>query len=259
MRVLYMLGIFIFLITAGCREDGEDFPSGVYLQQVIYHQNVDQIRTYHYNNQGLLSLREYHFNGKLIEKFSYLYSDGFISRIEYYGIRNNYDMTLYPGEHLVYEYESGKIVKSALIPGGNTVVYLYNDKGQVTKTSLSSQEYTTYEYDDKGNIIKSLVYKGDTLYWKFFCWYDNMKNPFYQVDPVHDNFSSLDLVNYKCQNNVLRSVFINEKQDTISQSEFIYTYDSNRLPVKSYELYTSEINGYFRDSLNTKLYIYENR
>ncbi len=254
--------VFIVLVSAvfaGCLKEKEEIPSGIYLTKVIYHQNVDQIRHYSYNKQGLLSAREFTFDGRMIEKFQYGYVKYMVSRIDFHEIRNEVDLSLIPKGYMAIEYDAGKITSVTLMPDHFTTTYDYNSRDQIIKAAITSSDYTEYEYSEKGNIIEATVYKNDLEYWKFFYEYDNMKNPFYNIDPIHESFGMLDLIRYKCPNNLVKSVFINVKQDTISESEFLYQYDLNNLPVKSYELYTSESNGYYRDSINTLLYVYEIR
>jgi YD repeat-containing protein len=249
--------VLVFILFTGCRKETEELPSGIFLSKVIYHQNVDQIRHYYYNSQGLLSAREFTFDGRMIEKFQYKYDKSILNRIDFHEIRSHYDLTIIPKGYMIVGYESGKIIKITLIPDNFTITYSYNTRDQIIKVASTSSDYTLYDYNQNGNIIGATVYKDEIEYWKFFYEYDNMNNPFYNVDPIHESFGKLDLIRYKCPNNLVKSVFINENQDTISESEFVYQYDSNNLPVKSYELYTSEINGYYRDSVHTQLYLYE--
>lgn len=255
-RYIIITGLFSLVLLAGCERIKKNEPTGIYLSRVIYHQNVDQIRHYYYNDQKLLSMREYEFNDNISERFNYYYEDAKVVRIDYYGLNSNEDFTLYPKEYVVYEYDNDKISKATMYPGKSTVVYEY-DNSRVNKIVLSSNSYTLYYYDNKDNIVKAVVYKEGSEYWKFIYTYDSKKNPYYNVEPVHDNFGGVDFIRFKCPNNLTYETFINENNDTISESEFIYEYDSYNLPVRSYTIYTSKFNGYERDTTDTRIYEYE--
>lgn len=240
-------------------EKQNTFPSGTYLIKVIYHQNVSQIRHYNYNGKGQLSEREYEFDGRTIERFEYQYQNGLISRINFFGMKNYNDLTLYLLDYVQYEYISDNIVRSIKYPGNLSVNYTYNADNQIIKSAVSSADYTMYDYDNNGNISKATVYKDGIVYWSFYYSYDSKINPFYNIEPIHESFTIMDLIRYKCPNNLVRKTFINENQDTISDSEYKFKYNPINLPAQSYELFTSESNGYHRDSMNLLLYVYESR
>ena len=255
-KKIKILGLLAALILTGCEKDESEIPSGTYLKKVIYHQNVDQIRHYYYNTQGLLSTREYEFNDIISERFEYKYENRKIVRIDYYGLNSHDDYTLYHKDYLIYEYEMDKIIKSTNYPELTTNEYEYtNDR--VEKIIHSSNSYTEYSYDNSGNIENATLFKDGNEYWKFTYMYDTKRNPFYNVEPIHDHFGGVDFIRYKCPNNLTYEIFVNENNDTISESEYIYEYNSNALPTLSYELFTSESNGYERDSMHTQLYEYE--
>jgi hypothetical protein len=67
----------------------------------------------------------------------------------------------------------------------------------------------------------------------------------------------MDFIYYKCPNNLTKSIFINETQDTVSISEFVYKYNDHNLLTQSDELFTSESNGYYKDTISHILYEYE--
>jgi len=252
-----ILGLLIIIGMIGCEKEKTTLPSGIYLSKVIYHQNVDQIRHYYYNNQGLLSTREYEFNDIITERFDYQYKNGLISRIDYYGLNSYNDYNLYHSDYVTYNYESNNIIESTRFSGGTSIIYEYNPNNRVIKKISSSSSYTKYSYDNNGNIQQAIVFKDGVEYWKFFYEYDEKHNPFLNVEPIHDQFAGVDFIHFKCPNNLTKEIFINENKDTVSISEFIYQYNSDNLPIQSYELFTSESNGYDRDSMNLQLYEYE--
>ena len=251
-----ILGLLAILILSGCDNDENKLPSGIYLKKVIYHQNVDQIRHYYYNDHGLLSKREYEFNNVISERFEYQYENGKVTRIDYYGLNSLDDYTLYHKEYLIYEYAMDNIIKSTKYPDLTINEYEYtNDR--VIKIIHPSDSYTEYQYGNSGNIEYATLFKDGIEYWKFTYKYDSKRNPFYNIEPIHDNFGGVDFIRYKCPNNLTYEIFVNENNDTISESEYIYEYGLNDLPTLSYELFTSESNGYERDSIHTQLYEYE--
>src|SRR5690606_30813316 len=114
-KFITLFVLLVITLLAGCRKETEEHPSGIFLSKVIYHQNVDQIRHYYYNKQGLLSAREFTFDDRLIEKFQYEYDKSMVNRIDFHEIRNNYDLTLIPKGYMTLEYESGKISRVTLM------------------------------------------------------------------------------------------------------------------------------------------------
>ena len=256
-KVIRLLIVF-FLIHTGCKEDRVPNRGSMYLKSLIYHRNADQIRNYYYNEQGKLLSREYVFDNKVIEVFKYSYEADNLVCVDYYGLNSYEDYTLHHKESLAFEYDFSGINKATLYPDKSTVSYEY-ENGNVIKAIQSAGNYTVYQCDNKGNIIESVVFAEGNEQWKFIYEYDNRKNPFYSIDPIHNSFSAIDLIRYKCPNNLIYELFINEDNDTISESEYIYEYDINYLPVRSYELYTSKMNGYDNDTTQTLIYEYEVR
>ena len=250
------IGLVILALMASCEKNSNSFPEGIYLEQVIYHQNVDQINHYYYNKSGLLTEREYQFNSVIAEKFLFQYTDGQISRIDFYAMKNNTDQTLYHQFYLLYEYASGKIIKSTNFPEEISYTYEYDSEGRVQKIS-GPESVTNYEYDISGNVIKSDATYAGNQKWNFYYEYDTMKNPFQHVDPIYGNSGGVDFISYKCPNNVVKQTFINEHLDTVYVSEYYYTYNDHHLPVESYELFTSESNGYYRDSMHHRFFEYK--
>lgn len=249
------LVLIILLMVMGCDKNDNNIPSGTYLTKVIYHQNADQIRHYCYNDQGFLASREFEFDDNITEKFTYQYDNGKLIKIDSYGITSNTDLTLKHQGYILFDYDIDDIKKATLYPGLITTAYEY-DNSRVRKI-IHPDGYSVYQYDSRGNIENAVLFKDGSEYWKFIYKYDNKKNPFYNVDPIHDNISGVDLISYKCPNNLTYKLFINENNDTISESEFIYKYNPDEYPALSYELYTSESNGYERDSMHTLIYEYE--
>jgi len=256
MKNIKIIGLLAILILTGCEKDENKIPSGTYLTEVIYHQNADQIRHYYYNGQGFLSYREYEFNDIITEKFKYQYENGKINRIDYYGLNSYNDYTLYLKAYMIFDYNMANITKSTQYPDLMINVYEY-DNNRLKKIIHSSNSYTEYQYDSNGNIVNAILFKDGSEYWKFTYKYDNKINPFYNVEPIHENFSGVDFLRYRCPNNLKYEVFVNENNDTTSKSEYIYEYNLIDLPILSYELFTSESNGYERDSIHTQLYKYE--
>jgi hypothetical protein len=256
MNRFIIIFILLFIIgISGCKKESEEIPSGTYLKKIIYHENVDQINHFYYNNSGLLSSREYEFNGIISERINYQYANGLINRIDYFELYNNTDLTLYLKYYLTYEYELNNIKKSTFYPEKIITTYEYSNN-RISKKNGSSK-YTTFEHDNSGNIIKSVLYMEGEEYWKFIYEFDDKKNPLYKVDPVHGSIGEVDYIVYTCPNNLVKETFINENADTISISEYIYTYNNKDFPVESYELFTSKSNGYERDSINHKFFEYE--
>ena len=250
-----IIALIILFVAVGCDKD-EEMPSGVYLTRVIYHQNADQVRHYFYDKEGLLSHRQYRFEDIIAERFDYKYQDGKISQIDFYSLNNQNDRTLHYQNHLLFEYEAGNIVKSTLVPDESPLTYQWNNDKRVTSMDEPTKT-TEFLYDSRGNIKESTVYMDGEMYWKFFYEYDTGRNPFYNIDPIHDNFTRLDLIHYKCPNNLTKSIFINERKDTISINDFYYEYNDKNLPIESDELFTSESNGYYRDTISHILYEYK--
>jgi hypothetical protein len=245
-----ILGLLAILILTGCEKDKNEFPSGTYLKRVIYHQNVDQIRHYYYNDQGLLSTREYEFNDIISERFEYQYENRKIKRIDYYGFNSYDDYTLYHKDYLVFDYESNNIIKATRFPDQHVMTYQYDDIGRLINSNAD------YEYDNNDNLIKIISYKDGEIYRKIYREYDSKSNPFYKVDPIHDHFSGVDFLHYSSPNNLIKELETNKNGDTLFFSEFVYEYEGS-YPTLSYELYTDRINGYERDSMHTQLYEYE--
>lgn len=248
-----ILGLLAWFIFFGCEKDDNIFPSGIYLKKVIYHREANQIRHYNYNKQGLLCSREYEFDDKITEKLLYQYNRGNINRINYYRIDGN---ILSQEGYLLYHYDAKKLIRSILYPDGVTTDYEYVG-GRLKKIIHSSNSYTYYHYDGSGNIEKAILFIDGYEHWKFAYRYDTKRNPFYEVDPIHDNFSGVDVIKYLSPNNVTFETFVNENNDTISEHEYIYAYNLFDLPAMSYELFTSKLNGYTRDSIHTQWFEYE--
>jgi hypothetical protein len=255
-KSINILGLLAVLILTGCEKDENKIPPGTYLTKVIYQQGGGQIGHYYYNNQGFLSSREYESGDKIEEKFIYKYENGKVNRIDYYGQNSYNDYTLYQKGYMIFDLDMANIIKSTRYPELITNVYEYeNDRAK--KTIHSANSYTEYQYDNSGNIEKAILFNEGNIYWIYGYKYDSKRNPFYNVEPIYNSFSELNLIGFKCPNNLIYEVCVNENNDTLSESEYIYEYNSFDLPTMSYELYTSETYGYDRDSTNTLLYEYE--
>lgn len=254
-KIVTGFALFGLLLT-GCDHPARKQQAGIYLKSLIYHRNADQIRHYSYNDQGQLITRDFMFDGKLTEAFKYQYDGDKVVRIDFFESKSYDDPALVRGEYLVIDYTMERINRTTFFPGQTAVEYEYANE-RIVKTLNSPGYFTLYQYDNADNIIQADVYKNGAEYWKFIFRYDNMKNPFYRVDPIHDGFSNIDLIRYMCPNNLTYQMFVNEFKDTVSVSEYVYDYDSMELPVSSHELYTSEINGYNQDTIQVLIYEYE--
>ncbi|QHT69444.1 hypothetical protein GXP67_23775 [Rhodocytophaga rosea] len=251
------LSILLLLVSLiGCDKEKDSIPTGIYLKRVIYHQNADQIRYYHYNNSGRLSSREYKFDNTTIDKFDYQYDNNLVDRINYYTIQSNTDHTLIQKNYVEYDYEANKIVKSTLLPENSVVTYVYDLNNRVIQVNKASS-IVKYEYDNLGNIKKATHFNDGIEEAKSCYEYDDKKNPFFRVDPIHEKYTEIDLIGYACPNNLIKYTYIQANLDTLMNSEYIFKYDNNKMPVESYEIYTSKSNGYDRDTMNLRLYEYE--
>ena len=256
LRTINIIKLLFVFVLFGCEKDKDSLPSGVYLKEVVYHQNADQVRYYHYSNTGQLSSREFRFNNIIAERFDYQYKNGFVNRIDYYSTKSNLDHTLLLKSSTTYEYDSGKIVRSTLSPDNVDVKYEYDTHDRIIRSSSPSSS-TLYEYDNFGNIKKATLHLNGQEFGAYYYEYDTKKNPFFNIEPINEKFSEIDLISYKCPNNLIKEIFIKPGLDTISSSTFRYKYNHHDLPIESYELFTSKSNGYDQDSMNLKLFEYE--
>lgn len=257
MKISIQVFVFIvFLGLLGCEK--EPVPAGLLLSTVTYHQNVDQVRHFYYNNSGQLSSREYRFDNKVMDKLEYQYKDGLVNRIDFYTRKQYEDPSLYLENYLAFEYESNQLIQSIHYPENARYTYTYDQDGRLTKETTPSS-LVKYAYDSKGNIAKSVSFVDGKEHWIFLYEYDDKRNPYYKLDPLNDNGLQLDFISYTSPNNLSKAIFINERKDTIYLKEYFYKYNDSNLPVESYELYTSESNGYERDTVNHNLYDYRVR
>jgi len=256
LRKIAIAGLLLLTGIWGCDRQKDSFPSGIYLKKVIYHQQADQVRQYQYNSAGLLASRTYTFNNTITEKFDYQYKNGLVSRINYFAVNSNTDVTLVPKGYLMYEYDAGKIRQVALYPNNINYSVNYGANQRVSELTGPSS-FIRYEYDQAGVLTKSVLFSNGQEVGTHYYAFDNKRNPFFQLDPIHESANEPDFISYKLPNNLIKKVFVAANHDTISESEYVFKYNSNNLPTESYELFTSESNGYYRDSINHRLYEYE--
>ena len=256
-----ILGILILFGISSCDKE-ITLPHGTYLSKVIYNQNIDQIRHYHYNNQGLLSKREFQFDNMIMEGFDYKYKGELINQIDFYEYRNE---TMYKAMYALIEYQSQSIVKSTFYPfytshNGSVSTYEFDNNNRVEQVSSQSKTFV-FLYDNRDNINEVTIYDHANPEYdqKLIYEYDTARNPFYNLDPIHDGYftSEIDFIHFKCPNNPAKRTSVIQG-DTLSISEFIYKYNENDLPIESNELLNEKYRGYDNiQSINHKLYVYE--
>ncbi len=249
-KLLFTL-LVISAALVGCNDDKDSAP-GIYLTKVIYHQDADQIRHYFYNDQGLLSKREYTFEHVLAEQLFYEYNDQQLGRIDFYSLGKN---GLAYENHIELKSEADKIVQFTLFPEQQKYAFEWNDNNMIKQTKGS--DFTEFVYDANGNITEERIYYGGEQHYKVYYEYDTKKNPLHNLDPIHDMLSFIDFIHYKCPNNVVKMTSFNKSGTTISVSEFVYKYNEHDLPVEADEIFTSESNGYDHEVIEHLLFEYE--
>lgn len=258
-----LFSLIVWLIS--CEKSENTMPKGVYLNKVYYHKNVDQVREFKYNNRGELIKRTYKFNEVIGEVFEYI-RDGELKSIQYYSTASNTDLTLVYRNKIDYYYENGQMVKVELVEQNEKfqVSYTYNSMGRIHKVNytgisfgsgdlLDVEEYL--EYDVNGNINHLKDYRNGVLYSEYLYEYDNEINPYYQLDPINNSYSKLDLISYTCPNNIKKKYYV-MNNDTLSVTEYFYEYNEKDYPTFSYESYTSQLGNNDSDSTDTKFYEY---
>ncbi len=249
------LGFIILMVAAACEQAPEPKPAGIYLTQVIYHQNADQIRHYSYHSNGKLAVREFEFLDRIVEKFDYAYSGDQLQQVEYWSIKNHQDLTLYLLNTLQFHYSSDVMASTNLIPDNLTIHYNYDPAGRLVEWYSDGQR-KVFSYNMDGNIEKVESFTEDVLATTLMYYYDNFRNPFlrWTLCTIRDQVWMYYI--FFSPNNLLKCIALDENQDTLYVREFIYHYNTADYPEESFELYTSRINDYDRDTASHILFKY---
>lgn len=267
MKFKVISGFVIIIILIACEKDkNNSWPSGIYLKKVFYHKNIDQVREFHYNNNGQLEKREYIFNNIIGERFEFIRENEELYCILFYDVISPDNYSLVLKDRIYFFYENNRLVKTSYYSSESQqeTEYFYDSGVNICKSfsmaqnlfgdTIEIEEY--YEYDSGGNIIKIEDFRNDELWSTSYYEYDNGINPYYLVDPINNSFSKIDLISYICPNNPKRNVYVYPGNDTLLIIQYHYEYNIDGYPSLSYESHDSkyDVNDY--DSVNTKMYEY---
>lgn len=263
-----ILGFLVLIGLVGCEKNKDTYPSGIYLKKVYYHKNADQVRLFKYNSDGQLVQRDFLFNDVIGERFEFR-RDNHKTSIKFYMVKSPYDYTLISKDRLDINFENDRITHTNYysVDDETEVLFFYDGNDNrinnityhtklfMDETEMVIEEY--FDYDDKGNIIKVDNLREGVLFSTTVYEYDNYLNPYYQVDPINNSFSKIDIVSYFSPNNPKSSCYIYPDDDTLSITEYHYEYNSDGYPSVSWETIDSKYDTNDYDSTGTKFFEYE--
>lgn len=152
-----------------------------------------------YNSDGSVNIaRKYNKSGALIIEFDFYYT---------------------PGATGYYFHGGGNL--------GDTAIFTFNDKKQLTKIQNGHSGSQLFTYDSRGNVVTSDAFGADgsnNLFDNITYAYDNARNPFSQTAPNNYFFM---FVAYTDPSTLINNVQVRDG-DT-----YTYTYNNEGFPIKA--------------------------
>jgi hypothetical protein len=248
MRTTKLL-LFLFTVMLGyaCEKEESKVP-GLFLKQIIFHKDVDEIAQYTYSNDGKLIRYEYIKDGVSTDKEEFLYVHGQLDSSSFYlralstqpfsiWLKRSYVMDESDRIISFFEYETEYYTERFFDfyyrnDQLDSIVYKYYDH------VFSSSGECSYKviFDMNGNIVNTIC--TDYTYGTREYKYDNKKNPLKSLTSP-ENFAT-----YFSTSNVTKD----------ATSTYTYEYNENDLPVSCIKKFAQHA---WEDSVVTEMeYVY---
>lgn len=236
--------IFLLLIIASiglfsCDEDYE--LNKTVIDEIIFHENVDQVGKYIYNRDGSVKRYEFHFDNKFLEYTDYLYSGNKLITRNYYEKRSDGNFTIFA--HDTFAYNSEEQLTQAILnedSPGEAIYELTWDGSRVSRidyTTFSSgvayQSFYTIVYDERGNATTITYFYLDggqqILNFILECEYDDHVNPLAELSAPYEYLLA-------GPNNVIRQTQRSSVDDVpYAIHDIEYDYNELDMPVQKNE------------------------
>jgi hypothetical protein len=211
------------------------------LDEIIFHENADQIGKYQYHPNGLIKRYEFRFEGKLEEYTDYLYSGNKLNSKKTYQITIDGNYQLIRTDTFAYDASGNIEVVYFDKDGSLETIYSFTwEDEKVTRVDYSSawtgvfhMNFYEIEYDNLGNASKMTYFNNDAepvLSFIVEYEYDDNVNPLRGMTELKDCMS-------RNPNNVRKiSQRSNQESPPHSVTEIEYTYNEFGLPQKKVEV-----------------------
>jgi hypothetical protein len=232
--------IAFMLIFSACSKDDDNFLNKLVVDQIVYHENINQIGKYVYNGEGRVIRYEYYFNDNLVEYTVFALDGGKLKSKTTYSLGNDGKYMITSKDLMEYN-SSGQLIKMTNSLGDRyvtnyTFTYDADRIGKVAYTSPLGDDQTvvTYfliEYDANGNAKKQTYHSvsdgSDVLTSTVIYEFDDKLNPRFDINDPYDMFNYND----KNRNNVTKIIHKSANDEVILTKDITYTYNEDKFPI----------------------------